>query len=93
MTKKTYSNHQCFQKIKPLLMSSWLQIQKNALWSEYWKKIRKKRPPREIHAFCIGLPKTGTNSIANMLECKTAHEPEKSILFDLYKANIKGRIR
>ena len=92
MRFRLYEYNKYIQKIKPLLMPLWLKIQKSNLWYKYWSNIEQKRSARNIHAFCIGLPKSGTHSIATMLECKTAHEPEKSILFDIFLLRNRGLI-
>ena len=92
MKIRLYKYNKHIQKLKPLLMPVWLKIQKSSLWCKYWCHIGQNRPVRKTHAFCIGLPKSGTHSIATMLECKTAHEPGKSILFDIYLLRDRGLI-
>jgi hypothetical protein len=76
--------------IKRPLVPLWLNTQKLTLWQEYQKYQSQNKPKRNLHSFCIGLPKTGTHSIARMLDCRSAHEPETHIILYLYKNHLQG---
>lgn len=49
---------------------------------------------RSGRAFCVGLPKCGTHSVAEMLAgaCRSAHEPEPEALLPLIEAARCGRL-
>lgn len=78
--------------LKPALLPVWFYTQKTWLWQSYQGFMRQYLPDRETHAFCVGLPKTGTHSIANMLRCNAAHEPETQTLLYLYKLHKQGKL-
>ena len=46
--------------------------------------VRQKLHPRKIQAFCVGIPKTGTTSVAGMFKqrYRANHEPEYTIMVD-----------
>lgn len=58
--------------------------------SPAWRLVHRRR----FHAFCVGAGKSGTHSIAGMLEgaYRTAHEPETDPLIDVILAEREGRM-
>ena len=71
--------------IKPWLIPIWMRAQCSPLWHSYQTNRRNKLPTRKIHSYCIGLPKTGTHSIASLLPCNSYHEPETNTLLYLFR--------
>lgn len=49
---------------------------------------------RRLHAYGVGLPKTGTTSLAGMFErsYRSAHEPDRALLLRTHVAAVEGRI-
>jgi hypothetical protein len=74
------------------LLPAWTRLQTNALWQKGHELRRYLLPARRTHAFSVGLPKTGTTSIARMVEGRTAHEPETNILLYLHDQRAQGAI-
>lgn len=77
---------------RPALLPVWLKLQKSAIWQRALAHAKEWRPPREFHAFGVGLPRTGTLSLANLLSSnyRSEHEPETWILTHLFKQSTLG---
>ena len=80
---------------RPIALPLWLR-----LWdSPYWRRIvhqsRKHRYDRSFLAFGVGLPKTGTQSLARILakEYRAAHEPETWIVTHFLRRNSVAQNR
>ncbi len=53
-------------------------------WNQYKYPLRLILQKRAFHAFCLGTPKSGTHSIANMLKrYRTSHEPNEVFMINL----------
>ncbi|MEM9666560.1 MAG: sulfotransferase [Bacteroidota bacterium] len=77
---------------KGLLLPVWLQVQRTWLWQRLMEGLAARRPARTRHVFCVGLPKTGTHSLAAMVQCRSAHEPETHTLAHLYTEALRGQM-
>lgn len=80
------------KSVKRSFVPLWLKTQRLKLWQQYQHYLATERPPRSIHSFCIGLPKTGTHSIADMLDCRSKHEAETNILLYLCQNYANGNM-
>ena len=78
--------------LKRPLVPVWLQTQRTKAWQSYQEYRSSTLKPRITHSFCIGLPKTGTHSIAKMLQCRARHEPETHIPLFLCRNYLVGKI-
>lgn len=78
--------------LRPVALPVWFLLQRSSAWQAYQERARVRRPARPYHAFCIGLPKTGTQSLAQMLRLRAAHEPETNTLLHLYARQLKGKM-
>ena len=75
---------------KKYLLPAWLALQENRIWQSSCAFLKNRRPPRQVHAFSVGLPKTGTTSIAKMMVCNSAHEPETHTLLHIHDRHLAG---
>ena len=74
------------------LLPAWTRLQRNRLWQRIHELRRPFLRDRTTHAFSVGLPKTGTTSIARMVTGHSAHEPETHILLSLHDQHAQGRM-
>jgi len=74
--------------IRPVALPAWLKLQESEIWHHLLSSTERWRPPRELQAFGVGLPKTGTVSLANLLSAnyRASHEPETWILTHVLKS-------
>ncbi len=56
--------------------------------------MREKMHPRQLHAFSIGTPKSGTTSIAGLFEknYRASHEPERIELIHIIHKHFNGKL-
>ena len=80
------------QPLKSMLLPVWYGVQQTSAWQKYMAYQEGHLEPRSTHAYCIGLPKSGTHSIARMLDCRSAHEPETHTLLNLFADHKKSKI-
>ena len=78
--------------IRPFALPIWLRLQERKNWQRVVHTVMARRSPRPFHAFGVGLPKTGTVSLANLLQPHYAasHEPETWILTHLFQRSTPG---
>lgn len=78
--------------IKPAALPLWLKLQESAVWHKAVSSFTEDRPERPFQAFGIGLPKTGTVSLANLLKKSyhATHEPETWILTHILQRTSLG---
>lgn len=78
--------------IKPAALPLWLKLQESAVWRKTLSRFAGNRPERPFHAFGVGLPKTGTVSLANLLKKNyhATHEPETWILNHILQRSSLG---
>jgi len=72
------------RRIRPLVLPLWLNLWKSSHWQNLINSTRHVKRRRRFLSFGVGLPKTGTKSLAKMLqqEYRAAHEPETWIVTD-----------
>ena len=80
------------QPFKSILLPFWKRL---ATSQSFCTTVLKYRVPPDRPVLCVGLMRTGTHSIASMLDATSAHEPETHILWHLHytQASISERIR
>lgn len=80
------------EKIRPIALPAWLRLQEVGTWQRAVQHATKRRTSRPFFAFGVGLPKTGTLSLANLLKknYRAAHEPETWILTHLFESSTIG---
>jgi len=80
---------------RPIALPAWLKLQEFTAWQRIMAGATEWRAPRELHAFGVGLPKTGTVSLANLLRAnyRASHEPETWILTHVLQSATLGAKR
>jgi len=80
------------EAIRPIALPVWLRLQERRIWQRIVHAATTRRAPRPFQAFGVGLPKTGTVSLANLLKPHYAasHEPETWILTHLFQRSTSG---
>lgn len=71
------------------LLPAWLWLHRQAAWHHLLAAVAADGGPRR-RVFGVGLPKTGTHSLAALFDCRAAHEPETHILYDVARALDEG---
>lgn len=66
------------ERVRPIALPIWLRLWDFPLWRQIVRRVYKNNRKRSFQAYGVGLPKTGTKSLARMLaaEHRSAHEPE-----------------
>jgi hypothetical protein len=81
--------------MRMMALPAWLKLQEASTWHQILGVTQVWRSPRTLQAFGVGLPKTGTVSLANLLSTnyRSSHEPETWILTHLLKGTTLGTDR
>lgn len=77
------------QPVKPVLLPVWCRLSTSRLFA---RAVLAYASVPERSLFCVGMMKTGTHSIASMVEASSGHEPETHVLWHLYRRVKRGAV-